>query len=209
MRVKVCGITTVQDALEAAEEGAAALGFNFYPGSPRYVAPDSARDITARLPPFVTPVGVFVNAGTPQEVELMARRAGVSAIQLHGDESAEFCLQLASWPVIRAVRIGARPVAEVMEPYPVRALLLDYRDDENFGGTGRTLDWEALSGRHWPLPVILAGGLRPDNLRSAIRSVRPWAVDVCSGVEASPGRKDRGKLRAFMREVRDAIEYTG
>ena len=208
MRVKICGITSCDDALMAAREGADALGFNFHPASPRFVRPAVVREIVGLLPPFVTAVGVFVNAGDPAEVDRMARQAGVSAVQLHGDESPTYCRQLAGWPVIKVLRLDPESPFEIPVEYPATAFLLDCRSESQYGGTGRTLDWGRLAGRGWPLPVILAGGLRPDNVGAAIRSVRPWAVDVCSGVEHGPGRKDLRKIRAFIDEARHADQDT-
>jgi phosphoribosylanthranilate isomerase len=204
MRIKICGITSVEDALAAVREGADALGFNFHPGSPRFVTPSAARAIVRGLPPFVTAVGVFVNAGEPEEVERTARTAGVTVLQLHGDETPAYCRRLAGWSLIKALRIDPSAPAEGPSDYPVSAFLLDYRDDSRYGGTGQALDWSRLAAADWPLPLVLAGGLRPDNVRAAIRKVRPWAVDVCSGVELSPGRKDHRKMREFIEEARNA-----
>ncbi len=204
MRVKVCGITSVTDALLAVNAGASALGFNFYAGSPRHVRPDEAARIIRHLPPFVTPVGVFVNAGSPDEVLRVARRAGIQALQLHGDESPEYCRNLDPWPVIKAVRVGNGPPPANLEAYPVQAFLMDSRDDTLFGGTGKTFNWRAALGLDAIRPVILAGGLNAENVARAIRALRPYAVDVCSGVEREPGVKDPSKLNAFMNEVRNA-----
>ncbi len=208
MKVKVCGLTNYPDAAFALDEGVDALGFNFYPASPRYINPVEARSIIRRLPPFVSTIGLFVNGGSPAEVAGIARSAGVRILQLHGDESAEYCRQLADWTLIKAVRIGPGFVPDTLLHHPVQAFLLDAKDDVLFGGTGRTFDWSLAEGAKKLGPVILAGGLHAGNVGAAIRAVQPYAVDVCSGVERGPGRKDPGKLREFMKEVRNAIRIT-
>ncbi len=206
MKVKVCGITTSEDALAAVSEGVDALGFNFFAGSPRCVAPDAVLRIVSRLPPFVVRVGVFVNVPDTREVEETARAAAIQVLQLHGDESPQYCGKLSAWPLIKALRIGAGTLPEGLERFPVSAFLLDVRDDDLFGGTGKSFDWELASRIGRERPVILAGGLNPRNVARAIRTVRPYAVDVCSGVEQSPGKKDIAKVHEFMREVRHARE---
>ena len=205
MRIKVCGITSFEDAAMALDLGVDALGFNFYPGSPRFLAPSSAGEIIHRLAPLAVTVAVFVNLGDTAEVERQARIAGVHVLQLHGDESPEYCLRLSGWKLIKALRLGSGSSPAGLERYPVAAFLLDARDDARYGGTGLSFDWDIARQLQTARPIILAGGLRPDNVRDAIRIVRPYAVDVCSGVESAPGRKDRGKLSAFIREVRNAV----
>jgi phosphoribosylanthranilate isomerase len=204
MRVKVCGITNDADAEMAVGCGVDALGFNFFPRSPRYIRPEDAGRIIRRLPPFIATVGLFVNVARSREVSDTARLAGVQAIQLHGDETPAFCRELADWPLIKALRIGANGISEKIEEYEVKGFLLDAKDDALFGGTGRSFDWCLAKNIQRTRPIILAGGLRPDNVREAIRIVSPYAVDVCSGVESAPGKKDPGKLREFMNEVRNA-----
>jgi len=206
VKVKVCGITSLEDALAAAGEGVDALGFNFYPPSPRYVDPETVRGIIAHLPPFVARVGLFVNVPEPREVDRIARAATVQVLQLHGDETPEYCRELSAWPLVKVLRIGEGSVPGGFERYPVSAFLLDARDENLFGGTGRTFDWGLAAQVHRLRPIILAGGLNPRNVADAIRTVRPYAVDVCSGVERSPGKKDPSELRAFMREVNHACE---
>jgi phosphoribosylanthranilate isomerase len=201
MRVKVCGITTLEDALSAAAEGVDALGFNFYPSSPRYINPRDARDIISRLPPFVVAVGLFVNVADPGEVTRLAREAGVQTLQLHGDETPDYCRKLAGWPVIKALRVGGSLSSEDYEDCSLSAFLLDAIDEGLWGGTGQAFDWNLATQIRRVRPIILAGGLKPENVAQAIRIVRPYAVDVCTGVEASPGRKDKARLRAFMNEV--------
>ncbi len=203
MKVKVCGITSYEDASLALDLGVDALGFNFFPRSLRYVDPADARRIIRRLPPLTVTVGLFVNVAVAREVDESARWAGVQVLQLHGDESADYCRALSDWPLIKVLRLGKDPIREDLSEYPARAFLLDTRDDRHYGGTGRTFDWslaENISSRY---PVILAGGLGPENVGAAIRMVKPYGVDVCSGVEESPGRKHPGKLSAFMNEVYD------
>ncbi len=204
MKVKVCGITSYDDAAAALDQGVDALGFNFYAPSPRYIRPGEAQGIIRRLPALALTVGVFVNMKEPRELESVAREAGVQVLQLHGDESPEYCRHLTSWTLIKALRFGREPLEADPSAYAVQAFLLDTRDDALFGGTGKTFDWSrsAEIGRFGP--IILAGGLTPGNVANAIREAHPYGVDVCSGVESRPGRKDPDKLRKFMNEVRNA-----
>ncbi len=199
--IKICGITCYEDAALAIKLGANALGFNFFRPSPRFIECAAARDIIRRLPPLAATVGVFVNVDDPADVDAAARAAGVQVIQLHGDESPDYCRRLESWPLIKAVRVGPEWGDGRLPAYPVRALLLDARDDQLFGGTGRTFDW-SLARRVAPgMSIILAGGITPDNAAEAIRRVQPYAIDVCSGVEMAPGKKDPVKMAALIREV--------
>jgi len=200
--VKICGITRLEDALAAAELGADALGLNLWPGSSRAVRPEAAREIARRLPPFVTAVGVFVNQ--PREEMLrLARAAGVTALQLHGDEAPEDCRDL-GLPVIKAFRVaGPGDLVPIAAYRDVAAVLLDSRS-EGFGGSGRTFDWELARRAAGPRPLVLAGGLGPENVAAAVRAVRPYAVDTASGVESSPGVKDREKMARFIRAAREA-----
>jgi phosphoribosylanthranilate isomerase len=204
MRVKVCGITCYEDAAMALDLGVDALGFNFFPSSPRYIAPEAARSIIRRLPPFAVPVGLFVNVADPQAVKCAAQTAGVQVLQFHGDESSSYCGHFPEWLIIKVLRIGTKPVADDLKSYPVRAFLLDSQDAALFGGTGKAFDWRLVQDRVSFHPIILAGGLSADNVGQAIRIVKPYAVDVCSGVEICPGKKDFAKLGAFMNEVRNA-----
>jgi phosphoribosylanthranilate isomerase len=206
MKVKVCGITSYEDAAMVLDQGVDALGFNFFPRSPRYTSPVDARRIISRLPPLTVMVGLFVNA-PPEDVSEIAHVTGVQVLQLHGDESAEYCGQLEVWPLIKAVRIGQGPLETDLQEYPVSAFLLDSKDDVLFGGTGKSFDWKRAIKIKEIRPIILAGGLRPDNVCEAIRTVIPYAVDVCSGVESAPGKKDAGKLKQFMSEVRNGIGF--
>jgi phosphoribosylanthranilate isomerase len=204
MKVKVCGITNYEDAEMALANGVDALGFNFFLPSPRYIDPEEARQIIRRIPPFVVTVGLFVNISQPHHVSETASRAGIQVIQLHGDETPEYCRALADWPLIKALRIGINGFPENLEEYEVQGFLLDAKDDVLFGGTGRSFDWSLAKDIQRIRPIILAGGLRPDNVRQAIRIVQPYAVDVCSGVESAPGKKDPAKLKEFMSEVKNA-----
>jgi phosphoribosylanthranilate isomerase len=203
MKVKVCGITNYEDARLALDQGVDALGFNFFPSSPRYIRPRDVSEIIHKLPPFAVLVGLFVNVPEVKKVVEIAQAAGVHVLQLQGDESPEYCQELADWPVIKAIRIGERGIPDNLAEYAVQAFLLDAKDDALFGGTGKSFDWRLAQGLQLSCPIILAGGLRPDNVREAIRVVRPYAVDVCSGVESKPGKKDPEKIIEFMNEVRN------
>ncbi len=200
VRVKICGITNREDALCAVEEGADALGFIFYAPSPRYIPPERAGEIIRDLPPFVTPVGVFVNEDR-ERITSVAASAGLRAIQLHGDESPQDC-QGYPVPVIRALRVGEGFDPETMTAYPVETFLLDTAKAGLYGGTGETFDWTFAKGASSYGRIILSGGINPDNVAEAICSVRPYAVDCGSGVEAEPGRKDHKKVAAFFQAVR-------
>jgi phosphoribosylanthranilate isomerase len=204
LKVKVCGITSYEDAAAVVEAGADALGFNFYPASPRYVDPLIVRGIVRRLSPFATAVGVFVNMANTRALTEIVRFSGVQVLQLHGDESPDYCRELQDWPLIKAIRPGGGLDCVVLSEYPVQAFLLDARDEGHYGGTGKTFDWTLATGIKGIRPVILAGGLTPENVAHAIQAVQPYAVDVCSGVEAMPGKKDPAKLLRFMEEVRHA-----
>ncbi len=203
-RVKVCGITNLEDALAALEAGAEMLGFNFYARSPRYVSPAEARGVVERLPEGVECVGVFVNEAAPDDVERIAREAGVGAVQLHGDESPEFCRVLRDFETIKALRVGPSYKVEDAAAYPTGAVLLDAYVAGEWGGTGHTFDWSLARRTREAVPkLFLAGGLHPENVAAAVAAVRPYAVDVCSGVETSPGRKSLPLLRRFVEQVRE------
>ncbi|HEV2882346.1 MAG TPA: phosphoribosylanthranilate isomerase [Pyrinomonadaceae bacterium] len=203
VKVKVCGITNRADALAAVEAGADALGFNFYARSPRYIAPEDARRIIAALPPGVMCVGVFVNEESAATVARMAKESGVSAVQLHGDESPEYCAAMGGHEVIKALRVGKDFAPEAATAYPAQSILLDAYDPRARGGTGETFDWTlARQTREVVAQLYLAGGLTPENVAGAIAAVAPYAVDVCSGVELAPGQKDAARVRAFVAAVR-------
>ena len=201
-RIKICGITNADDAGAAVDAGADALGFIFYPRSPRYVTPERVREIVATLPPLLTTVGVFVN-DTPDRVNAVTRECRLNAVQLHGDESPGQCLDI-EHPVIRALRVRDASWIADAEQYQVSAFLLDTYAPDKFGGTGQTFDWAVVEGQ--PYRIILSGGLNPENVGEAIRRVRPYGVDTSSGVESQPGVKDHAKMRAFIDAVRHMDE---
>lgn len=203
-RVKICGITRLEDALLAVELGASALGFNFYPPSPRYIEPTAAGRIVRQLPPFVVAVGVFADEVEGQRVVARAREAGVAAIQLHGPRFPAEERALEGFPLIRAVAVGEDFKPQDLKDLNAATFLLDAHDSDLHGGTGRTFDWSLAREAKRFGPIILAGGLTPENVGQAIRQVRPFAVDVASGVESAPGRKDPAKLRAFFAAVEGA-----
>ena len=206
VKVKVCGITNLEDALSALAAGADALGFNFYRRSPRYIAPEDARRIISELPPAaVLCVGVFVNEDSAATVARMAAESGVGALQLHGEESPEYCAELGAHRVIKALRVGEDFAPERATVYCADSILLDAFSKSARGGTGETFDWElARRTREVVARLYLAGGLTVENVGDAIAAVGPYAVDVCSGVERAPGRKDSLRMRAFVSAVRAA-----
>ncbi len=202
VRIKICGITNLEDALLAASLGADALGFIFYAKSPRKVAPEEARAIIAQLPPLVTTVGVFVNEDAALVREL-ATRVGLDWVQLHGTETPQYCRSLGR-RVIKGFRIKDKSSLQELEPYrgAVQALLLDTYKKGQTGGTGETFDWQLAAEARQYGPIILAGGLTPENVARAIETARPQAVDVASGVEAAPGKKAPDKLKKFFAALR-------
>ena len=204
MRIKICGLTRLEDAQRAVDLGAAALGFNFYPPSPRYIEPEPARAIIRRLPPFVTAVGVFANETDAGHVISLAREAGATAVQVHGPRfpALHELLSVFTLVVAVAVREGFKP--EELGKIEPSAYLLDAFDPDRLGGTGKTFDWNAAREAKQYGPIILAGGLTPENVAQAVREVRPFAVDVASGVESAPRIKDPAKLRAFFAAVAQA-----
>jgi len=198
IRVKICGIMCLEDALTAVESGADALGFMFYPPSPRCIRPDAVRRIVEQLPPFVARVGVFVNADEEQ-IRMTIREAGIDTIQLHGKEPVELCRSLSPLPVMKAFRMEGPGALDALTPYTGYAWLLDSYVAGVFGGTGQTFNWDlACEAVRRGGNVVLAGGLTPDNVARAIAAVSPYGVDVSSGVELSPGKKDPDKVRAFV-----------
>mgnify|MGYP001303056655 CR=1 FL=1 len=201
-KVKVCGITRASDAKVAVSLGATAIGFVFWSKSKRYVTPDAAADISKDLPSVQT-VGVFVNSSV-DEMHGVADKVGLTSVQLHGDEPGDVYSQL-SYPVIRAVGVvGNQTIAEVDRVPDDVMVLLDVQDDVQRGGTGRTVDWDVAAAIAEKRRIFLAGGLRPDNIAAAIRRVQPYGIDVASGVEASPGIKEVGKLKALFCEMEKA-----
>lgn len=202
-RVKICGITQMQDAAFAVRLGVDALGFIFFEKSPRSIDLDSARDIIATLPPFVDRVGVFVNDSISNIVET-ASAVSLSCVQLHGRETVVFCEELRRklpcCRLVKAFRVGEESVAEEFSEYHavVHGFLLDTYKKGAPGGTGEVFDWEIISRLQLQRPVLLAGGLGPENIRDAVARVRPYGVDVNSGVESAPGKKDHRKLESLM-----------
>ncbi len=203
-RVKICGITRIEDAQQAVDLGAAALGFNFYPPSPRYIEPEAARAMVRRLPPFVTSVGVFANETDAGRVISIAREAGATAVQLHGPGFPDLQELLSAFTLVVAVPVREGFKAEALGKFRLNAYLLDAFDADRLGGTGKTFDWNAAREAKRYGPIILAGGLTPENVGQAVRVVRPFAVDVASGVESAPGNKDSAKLSAFFAAVTEA-----
>lgn len=206
VRVKICGITNLEDALAAVAAGADALGFNFWLKSPRFVEPKRAARIIAQLPPAVTPVGVFVNEPRAH-LETLARKTGIQTVQLHGDEKPEDVAALSAHhlTVIKALRVGSDFYPEQLRRYKgVSTFLLDADVKGQRGGTGKTFNWvwaQAAGRFGW---IFLAGGLTVDNIATAIRQGRPYGVDVCTGVEKEPGKKDHTRLREFIERAKGA-----
>ncbi|MBF0272443.1 MAG: phosphoribosylanthranilate isomerase [Magnetococcales bacterium] len=201
-RVKICGITRVEDALAAVAAGADALGFVFYPPSKRHITPEATARILKRLPPFITITGLFVNASR-EEIHTTAAVCRLDVIQLHGDESPEACRGLPG-RVIKAVRVGEAADLTGLERFPVQGLLLDAKVADHYGGSGCVFDWSLIAGYRSPVPLILAGGLNPENVFQAVRQVAPYAVDVSSGVESAPGIKNHDAMAQFIRQVHRA-----
>lgn len=203
IRVKICGITNWKDAKTAIDAGADALGFNFYTNSPRRIAVSHAKEIIRRLPSHVAAVGVFVN-GSARAVLRIAHTTNLRMLQLHGEESSATVERLArEYPVIKAFRVGSRFRAKELKKYRgAVGFLLDSYDAERRGGTGKQFDWNVARDAKRYGPVILAGGLHAENVADAIRQVKPFGLDVCSGVEQQPGRKDAKKVKRLMAAVR-------
>ena len=205
-RIKICGITRIEDALCAASAGADAIGLIFYPPSPRAVTIEQATSISDVLPPFVSTVALFVNASV-HEVDDVIRHLRPSILQFHGDEDAAFCTQFGV-PHIKAIRVGEtmRPadLLEYADEFKAaRAVLLDTLAQGLYGGSGESFDWKLIP-TEMRRRVLLSGGLHPENVSGAIQLIRPWAVDVSSGVEASKGVKDHARIHKFIEEVRNA-----
>ena len=200
IKVKICGMTQLKDALFAVEQGVDAVGFIFYKKSPRAVTMKTVREIIAKLPPLVDTVGVFVNESA-ERLNKIADYCGLDLVQLHGEESPAFCRKIHR-RVIKAFRVKDLQSIKQLEKFPVSGFLLDTFSDDLHGGTGKTFDWNLALPAKKMGPVILAGGLTPRNILQAVRQVRPYGVDVCSGVEKSPGIKDLEKVRAFLKNIR-------
>ena len=202
--IKICGITNLEDALAAVAAGADAVGFNFYKPSPRYIAPQAAREIVEQLPASVLTVGVFVNEESPQAVMDIANKATIKALQLHGDESPEYCRELAAnTQLIKTLAVSDSFDPKLACAYQVDAIMLDTRDNRLRGGTGRVFDWSIAQQVSQLVPKLyLAGGLSPENVEEAINTVSPYAVDACSSLEDRPGTKNHERMRAFIDTVR-------
>lgn len=202
VRIKICGLTNLEDTLKAAELGADAVGFIFYAGSPRNVKAETVAAITDKLPPFLTRVGVFVEQ-SPEEIAEIVRYCGLDVAQLHGGQPPEFIDKL-KINVIKSLRPRSAEELSLLEEYGhVYAFLLDTFDEQKIGGTGKTFNWQwAIAAKKLGLPIILSGGLRPDNVSEAVRLAQPDAIDVSSGVESRPGKKDYRKLAQFIEAVK-------
>lgn len=204
VKVKICGLTNAEDAAAAVEAGADAVGFVFHKKSPRCAEAAVVKGIVKTLPPFVLPIGVFVNEDA-KVVRDVVDSCGLALAQLHGDETAAYCEALGR-PVLKAIRLKDRRsfliLAEFQGRAGVRGFLVDAFSSDAYGGTGQVADWSLAAEASSAAPVLLAGGLTPENVTQAILQVRPYGVDVSSGVEASPGKKDHEKVRAFVRAVR-------
>lgn len=209
VKVKICGITNWTDARNAFEAGADFLGFNFYRQSPRYIAPAAARRIVRRLPEGILSVGVFVNE-PETETLLIARKVGLDFVQLHGDEPPEVVSRLRrTVPVIKALRVrGALHTADLARFKGASAVLLDGFDRKLRGGTGKRIDWKSAKRAGSKRRIFLAGGVTPENAAEAVVAARPYAIDVCSGVESRPGKKDAARMRALVQAVRFARKTT-
>ncbi len=203
VRVKICGITNLEDALSAVDSGADALGFVFYKKSPRYITPEKARSIIALTPSFTTTIGVFANDSQQQVQEIIAL-TGIDVIQLHGDETPDMCQY--SRRVVKAIRVKTLQSLEPLKQYQdsITAFLLDTYTPEGLGGTGQIFNWDiAVEAKQFGT-IILAGGLTPNNVANAVKRVRPYGVDVSSGVEAKKGKKDHKKMKRFIEQAKSA-----
>jgi phosphoribosylanthranilate isomerase len=204
-RIKICGVTDADDARDAALLGADAIGLNFYEKSPRYLDASRASRIIDALPSFVSVVGVFVNHPNPQGLEDLALSLGLHAVQLHGNETPDYCSMIQRVKVIKAFRVDANFRVESLRNYALSGngvFLLDSGSGSHFGGTGKTFDWNQAYGANAFGWIVMAGGLNPDNVQDAVSRLHPFAVDVSSGVESSPGKKDYDKVRRFIENVR-------
>ncbi|MBU0468739.1 MAG: phosphoribosylanthranilate isomerase [Candidatus Omnitrophica bacterium] len=200
VKVKVCGITNIEDALKAVYYGAYALGFIFYKKSPRYVSPSKARKIIEALPPFITPVGVFVDQ-KERAVMDVCRFTRINTVQFHGDEKPVYCKRFKDFKIIKAFRVGSVFFADVVKKYKVDAYLFDAYQEDAYGGTGKKFNWDIICKEKFDKPIILSGGLNPDNVKEAIGQVNPFAVDVSSSLETAPGIKNPRLIRSFFENI--------
>jgi phosphoribosylanthranilate isomerase len=203
-RIKICGITELEDARDAVLLGADAIGLNFYEGSRRYIAAAQAAKIIESLPPFVTVVGVFVNHPDPQNLEDFAVSIGLHAVQLHGNETPDYCSMIQRVKVIKAVRVDPNFRVDTLRSYGSGTFLLDSGAAGQFGGTGTSFDWDLVFGANAFGSIVIAGGLNAENVSEVVSSLHPFGVDVASGVESRPGRKDYEKMRRFIEAVQRA-----
>jgi phosphoribosylanthranilate isomerase len=207
-QVKICGVTSVADALAAAGAGADMIGLMFYDGSPRHVTLAQAAEIARALPPFVLKVGVFVNPDEAQVMEAIAA-CGLNLLQFHGDEPSDFCTQFGVMS-LKALRVRDSESLQTLANFHTDAFLLDAYSKGGLGGTGEKFNWDlAVAAQKFGKPIFLAGGLTPENVADAVKQVRPFAVDVSSGVEAAPGKKDAAKVRAFIQAAKAAASIEG
>jgi len=198
-KIKICGITRLEDALAAAEFGAHALGFVFFRKSPRYIEPDKAAEIINKLPPFITPVGLFVNEAKSKVWDIL-NATGINVVQFHGDEAPDYT-DAFQMRVIKAIRVKNEESLGAVKDYGCSSILLDAWSPEAYGGTGKKFDWSILRRIGIDKRIVLAGGLSPENVSYAVNLIRPYGVDVSSGVEVSPGIKDHEKIRRFIEAV--------
>ena len=207
-QVKICGVTSVADALAAAGAGADMIGLMFYDGSPRHVTLAQAAEIARALPPFVLKVGVFVNPDEAQVMEAIAA-CGLNLLQFHGDEPSDFCTQFGVMS-LKALRVRDSESLQTLANFHTDAFLLDAYSKGGLGGTGEKFNWDlAVAAQKLGKPIFLAGGLTPENVADAVKQVRPFAVDVSSGVESAPGKKDAAKVRAFIQAAKAAASIEG
>ena len=204
VKTKICGITNIEDALLAVDLGADALGLIFYKESKRYIRPERAHEIISKLPPFVTTVGVFVNQQL-DEIRSIKEEVGFDVFQLHGDESPDFCKKLGRG-IIKTIRVKEDINPKEIEFYPVQTILFDTYSTKGYGGTGESFRWEILKGLNASKRIILSGGLSAENVSQAIRIANPYGVDVSSGVEDYPGKKNPEKLKKFIEATRNETQ---
>jgi len=203
IKIKICGITNMEDARVASDLGADALGFIFYKESKRNVSPETVKDIISELPPFITKVGVFVNSDL-DEILSIKEQTGIDIAQLHGDETPEFCGTI-PFKIIKVIRIKEKSDIGQVAQYSDQDILFDTYSDKEYGGTGESFNWEILKDLSLSKNIILSGGLNSDNVLDAVKIVRPYAVDISSGVECEPGKKDHKKIKKFIEAIKNGI----
>ena len=203
IKIKICGITNLEDANAAVDMGADILGFNFYPKSPRYIEPDQAEKIIRKLSAFVDTAGVFVNASL-QDIRKLTNPGHLNWVQFHGDETPEFCSQFTTWSLhtIKAIRVRSKDDIKQAQTFRTSSLLFDAFDPNLYGGTGKTFDWSLV--KDCPHRIFLAGGINPDNIAAALK-VDAFGIDVCSGIESEPGKKDHMKMKQLFDNIHNSI----